>query len=177
MDTPQFNPVTELEQIETVCQIADEVWHQHFTPIIGAAQVEYMLDQFQSVPAVTHQLTEEGYRYWLIVPAQQTRDDLPAGYVAARADANEGALFLSKLYLRRAYRGRGYASAAIRFLTALCERERLSNIWLTVNRDNTETIAKYYSMGFQKAREQKTDIGSGFYMDDFIMEMKLHAGQ
>ena len=34
-------------QIETVAGLAFEIWNQHFIPIIGKAQVDYMLEKFQ----------------------------------------------------------------------------------------------------------------------------------
>lgn len=43
-------------------------------------------------------------------------------------------------------------------------------LYLTVNRENAGSIAAYLAMGFRKVREQVTDIGEGYVMDDFIME-------
>lgn len=34
------------EQIAAVAALAREIWTQHYTPIIGAAQVAYMLERF-----------------------------------------------------------------------------------------------------------------------------------
>ena len=39
--------VTAPEDVKTLAALADEIWHQHFTPIIGEQQVNYMLDWFQ----------------------------------------------------------------------------------------------------------------------------------
>ena len=46
-----FVPVETPEQISELCSLAAEIWRQHFTPIIGADQVEYMLEKFQSPAA------------------------------------------------------------------------------------------------------------------------------
>ena len=56
------------------------------------------------------------------------------------------------------------------FLEDLCRQRGLSKIWLTVNRHNDNTIAAYKAMGLTIVREQKADIGGGFFMDDYIME-------
>ena len=50
------------EQLQQIAVLADTIWHEHFTSIIGTAQVEYMLDKFQSFPALKRQLTD-GYEY------------------------------------------------------------------------------------------------------------------
>jgi len=40
-------------QIETVARLAHEIWNQHFVPIIGKAQVDYMVEKFQSKRAIS----------------------------------------------------------------------------------------------------------------------------
>lgn len=162
-----FVSVTTAEQVTELCARAREIWEEHFTPIIGESQVEYMLLKFQSVPAVTAQL-ERGYRYFLFKEEGET-----VGYTGI--EGQEGKLFLSKLYIRRESRGKKYASRAVQFLCGLCREEGLSSIWLTVNRHNDRTIAIYKKLGFAVTREQVTDIGNGFVMDDYIMEKPVEA--
>ena len=43
-------------QIETIEALAEEIWSEHFTPIIGKAQVDYMLGKFQSKQAICEQI-------------------------------------------------------------------------------------------------------------------------
>jgi len=45
-------PVTIEKAIDEVAKLAEEIWRDHYTPIIGAAQVDYMLTRFQSADAV-----------------------------------------------------------------------------------------------------------------------------
>lgn len=163
----EFVPVTAAGQVEELCALAREIWEEHFTPIIGAGQVEYMLEKFQSVPAVSEQL-EQGYRYFLFQEEGKT-----VGYTGVQKQ--EEKLFLSKLYIHKKSRGKKYASCAIRFLCGLCREEGLPSIWLTVNRHNEHTIAIYKKLGFSITRTQVTDIGGGFVMDDYIMEKPVEA--
>ena len=62
--------------IQTIASIADEIWHQHFTPIIGEAQVTYMVEKFQSYPALKAQITDNGYEYLTFC-----NDGVPCGYI------------------------------------------------------------------------------------------------
>ena len=41
--------VTDQHEIAAVSALAEEIWRQHFIPIIGEAQVKYMLAKFQSM--------------------------------------------------------------------------------------------------------------------------------
>ena len=161
-----FAPVKTAGEIEQLAGLAEEIWREHFTPILPAGQVDYMLEKFQSVPTMTRQLQEERYRYFFI-----QKDGCPIGYTGVKPE--NGKLFLSKLYLRKSERGKGYAGETFRFLEDLCRREGLSAIWLTVNRHNDGPIAVYRNKGFKVVREQVADIGGGYVMDDYIMEKTI----
>ena len=56
-------------------------------------------------------------------------------------------------------------------LMRLCREQGLTALYLTVNRENIGSIAAYIAMGFRTVREQVTDIGEGYVMDDLVMEM------
>ncbi|WP_345975818.1 GNAT family N-acetyltransferase [Sulfurimonas sp. HSL3-7] len=157
IDTPQ--------QMQRVEALAREIWQEHYTPIIGQAQVEYMLETFQTAAAMLRQLGE-GYRYYLL------KDDGEAvGYMAVRPES--GQLFLSKFYVKAARRGRGYGRAALAFLTTLAAEQKLQKIVLTVNRNNTLALKAYAKLGFVNVGEVVQEIGKGFVMDDYKMEKRL----
>lgn len=166
MERVEFVPVHSQQQILTLCEMAARIWTDHYTPIIGAQQVAYMVEKYQSVSAVERQMRQEGYEYFLLMADGQT-----AGYIGIQCA--EGKLFLSKLYIDAPFRGRKLSRRTLEFLISLCNDRGLSVIWLTVNRQNVSSIAAYYALGFQKAREQVTDIGNGYVMDDFIMEYEV----
>ena len=56
------------------------------------------------------------------------------------------------------------------FVEEETRKEGLSAIFLNVNRDNQAVIRIYEHFGFRKVREEKNDIGNGFYMDDWVLE-------
>lgn len=150
-------------QIET---LAREIWEEHYTPIIGAKQVAYMLDKFQSAKAMQEQL-KEGCEYFMIRDGESM-----IGYLAFK-EGTEG-LFLSKVYVHSSARGKGLGKAAIEFVKAEVQNRGLSHIRLTVNKYNHNSIAAYLKMGFVKTRELVMDIGEGYVMDDY--EMTLTVG-
>lgn len=153
------------EALHKIAELAEIIWHQHFTPIIGKEQVIYMVDKFQSFPALKEQLTS-GYEYYRIFD----QDDF-CGYCGIHPE--NGKLFLSKLYLKKEARGRHLASQTFDFLKQLCRERGLSAIWLTCNKHNDNTLAVYRHLGFKTVDTQVTDIGNGFVMDDYIMEVTI----
>lgn len=147
-------------QVET---LAREIWEEHYTTIIGAEQVAYMLEKFQSVKAMQKQVAE-GYEYFRIQEANRL-----VGYLAFKEEAD--GLFLSKVYVHSSARGKGLGKAAIEFVKAEAQNRGLSKIRLTVNKYNHNSIAAYLKMGFTKTRELVMDIGEGYVMDDYEMTL------
>lgn len=154
---------------EAIAVLAKEIWEEHFTPLIGEQQVAYMLENFQSVAAITKQVEVEQYTYYKIVEQELI------GYIAIQFSSPEA--FLSKLYLKKAARGKGYASFALKFLELLCREKGCSTLWLTCNKDNKDTLAKYEKMGFVVFDSVVKDIGNGYVMDDYYLKKNLYSEQ
>jgi ribosomal protein S18 acetylase RimI-like enzyme len=154
---------TEKIELEELVVVIREIWREYYTPIIGAAQVEYMLETFQSVEAMTRQITEENHRYYGVFC-----DGELAGYYAAK-HSGEDRVFLSKFYVAARFRSRGLGREMLRHLT---DAARADTIWLTVNKRNS-TVELYRKLGFVITEEIVTDIGNGFVMDDYVMELRL----
>lgn len=145
--------------------MGESIWNEHYTPIIGKAQVDYMIEKYQSEAAVRRQIAEEGYEYFFIM-----HEGIRAGYVGVQE--NDG-LYLSKLYVLREFRGLGIGGRVLISLMRLCRERGVSRIWLTVNRNNVNSARAYESWGMKMIREQKVDIGGGFFMDDFVYEIEV----
>ncbi len=161
-------PVTKEEELQEVAVLAKAIWHEHYDSIIGSKQVDYMVEKFQSPQAMRDQIKQDGYRYYKLVN-QGGR----AGYFAYCSGLD--GLFLSKIYVAAKFRGRGYSHRVIDFLEQSGREEKLDRIWLTVNRNNTSSIAAYERLGFHKVKTQIADIGSGYVMDDYIMEKSISS--
>lgn len=148
--------------------LAREVWTQHYVPIIGLAQVEYMLKKFQSAEKILSDIGEDGYSYLLAVENGRL-----AGYCAFRAEYEAGGVFLSKLYIEKYSRGRGISKLFLERLLSHAKESKLDHIWLTVNKYNHTSINIYKKLGFIIEGELVTDIGGGYVMDDYKMRMDI----
>ena len=142
--------------------LAREIWTEHYTPIIGAEQVEYMLAQFQSEAAIRRDI-EQGYAYDIAYV-----NDNACGYSATRDDGESH--FLSKLYVRKDCRGRGIARMLVDRAARRAREAGAQTLRLTCNKHNAGSLAAYTRLGFSIAGECVTPIGSGFVMDDYILE-------
>ena len=118
--------------------------------------------------AITEQMQNEGYEYYYI-----HRNGGHIGYTAIKNDGKR--LFLSKLYIKKEFRGNGYASAVFKILRGMTSERSLRAIWLTVNKYNASSIAVYEKLGFRRIGEGVTDIGNGYVMDDFFYQYDINS--
>lgn len=145
--------------IDRISGLAGEIWREHYISVIGSAQVEYMLHKFQSTEAITQQIAE-GYNYFVI-----SSDGIDCGYASVKILDPD--VFLSKLYVKAAFRGKGLGREALEFIESRFDPEVIR---LTVNKNNSNSIAAYEKMGFEIVDEVVKDIGNGFAMDDFLLK-------
>ena len=147
-----FDPVRTADDRQRLAALADEIWHEYWPALIGDAQTDYMVENFQSLGAIERDLREHAYEYWFL---RAEDDGRIVGYTGGRAEPETNRYFISKVYLQAEERGKGFASQA------------------TVNKHNDLGIRAYLGKGFETIDAVETDIGNGFVMDDFIMEKRV----
>lgn len=167
MDDLRIITVVNEELILSVSAMAEDIWHEHYDKLIGCEQVDYMLEKFLSPDALCEQINN-GYEYFLI-----SHEYTFAGFAGVLENKDEKSLFLSKLYIHEESRGKHISTEMLKKFVELCKLRNLEKIRLTCNKQNTHSIEVYKHFGFEIVREECTDIGNGYVMDDYIMEMKI----
>jgi ribosomal protein S18 acetylase RimI-like enzyme len=154
--------------IESLSALAREIWHQHYPGIITVKQIEYMLEQRYSPDAIRAEI-ESGAARWvkLLVNCEL------GGFASYEADGARHAVKLDKLYVHGLFRGRGCGAALVRHVEQAARAQGCDQVYLQVNRNNFVSIAAYRHLGFEVMDRVKTDIGGGFYMDDYVMAKEV----
>lgn len=160
-----MTPATSDNDLRVLSSIARTVWREAYDGIVPEDQIEYMLDRFQSFEAMSQQV-RDGYTYMMIRDGPRTVGY--AGYVP-----DDHGLFLSKIYILKEFRGRGYSRLVFEHLREVARALGKDKVYLTVNRDNANSIGVYKHCGFEVADSKDNPIGEGFVMYDYIMEMKV----
>lgn len=161
----EFKKVSSTQDIQETHELAREIWNQHFICILSQDQIDYMVNKFQSVEAITQQISE-GYEYYNFVLGTEK-----IGYFGI-CPKEDNTLFLSKLYIKKKFRGNGYARQAFEFIKDIARKNGNTMIWLTCNRNNN-AIPVYEKLGMEVIRSEITEIGHGYVMDDFVFGYKL----
>ena len=148
--------------IKQTSKFAKEVFIDYYTDLIGVKQSEYMVDLFLSEKAI-NKLIEEGAIFKLLL-----LDNEIIGFIEYQKQ--ESKVFLSKLYIHKNYRNKGYGKILFNDCVQYTKSINLNKIYLTVNKYNTPSYNTYIHLGFKVIDSVINDIGNGYVMDDYIME-------
>ncbi len=152
------------DEIERMSHLATGIVREYYDPLLGEAQNTYMLKKFQSPRAIEEQI-EHGAQYYFVIENED------AGFFAYYL--YDTCLYLSKLYLKKECRGRGFGRCVIEFLKNAALNANLPAIELNVNKYNFDTIAAYERLGFKRIRDEVNDIGEGYVMDDYVYRLEI----
>jgi GNAT superfamily N-acetyltransferase len=161
----EFREVKSPAELEALLALIREIWPEVFIPIIGKEQVDYMLVHYQGENAITAEI-ERGIRYFLI--------EHEGGYIGYFAySLEEDRLFISKVYLKKACRGRGLSSEVFRRLEGLALENHRKKLFLHVNRFNKNAVDVYLHRGFEIVKTVDEPLGEKYFLNDYWMEKKL----
>ncbi len=163
----EITKVKYFPELRQIAELADEIWHECFVGIISNGQIDYMVEKFQSLNAMTEQIENQHYSYFAV-----REDGGLCGYIGVKPEEDDR-FFLSKLYLHKNSRGKGISSLMLAKVFDEARNNGKKRVYLTVNKHNDRAVAVYKKTGFVTVDKTVTDIGNNYVMDDFIMEYKL----
>jgi ribosomal protein S18 acetylase RimI-like enzyme len=148
------------KDIDTISELAKEIWNQHYTSIITQAQIDYMLNLMYSSNSLTDQLENKKHCFYLIEVNKKN-----IGFISVNKE-NETNWFLNKFYINQLISAKGIGTKAWHELQKIIQPQKIS---LTVNRQNFKSINFYFKNGFKIERVADFDIGNDYVMNDFVM--------
>lgn len=155
--------------LEIVRHIAYETWPSTYNAVIGAKQVEFMLDKMYNINELINQLLA-GCTF---IIAQHDGKDL--GFMSFElTDPTNGLYKLHKLYLLPEAQGSGFGKTMINEVFKQIKNLGGKKLQLNVNKKN-KALFFYERMGFNIKEAVVLDIGNGFVMDDYVMEIDLQS--
>lgn len=143
--------------------LAENTWPEAYSKIISQEQILYMLDMIYSDDALLEQM-QKGHQFYLA-----EFNDQPIGFASVSEEGIDGCK-LNKLYILPTIQKSGAGKVLLQEVIEFTKRKHHSRLFLQVNKQNPAKDF-YTRMGFTIAEEVKLDIGNGFFMDDYIMEL------
>ena len=150
--------------LEITSAVAQNIFVEYYKPINGLEHATYMADKFLSEEALKEEI-EKGTVIKLMFLYNK-----PIGFTEYIIDNDR--IFLSKLYLDKENRHKGYGKIMLQDCIEYAKRNNKNAIYLTVNKHN-KTKDIYLHLGFEIIDSVVTDIGNGFVMDDYIMQLNI----
>jgi ribosomal protein S18 acetylase RimI-like enzyme len=163
-----IEPATENVDFAEIQKLARAIWREHYPGIISSEQIEYMLRDGYSLEGMRRESTQEAIRY-----DRALVEGMLAGFSAYGPHSDANALVIHKLYVEAAQRGRGCARKLVEAASEYALANSLDRVVLRVNQNNRVAIAAYERMGFSNQGSIVSDIGSGFEMNDYLMELNV----
>jgi diamine N-acetyltransferase len=138
-----------------------------YGPILSKAQLEYMLDKFYSLDYL--QANVAANQDFFIIE----ENTIPLGFLGIQHQYNEEWVTkIHKIYILPNNQGKGIGKLAIDFAENLALENCSKILLLNVNKFN-KAIDFYRKIGFEVTDEVVIEIGNGYVMDDYVMEILI----
>jgi N-acetylglutamate synthase-like GNAT family acetyltransferase len=158
-----------ISDIPVIQQIAEKTWRPTYGHILTEEQTLYMLDLMYGTDALKKQIGST-IEFYLAEAENQV-----IGYFSIEI-TEPNKMKLHKIYLDPIRKSKGAGSQIIDYIKNKAVEAAVSHIELNVNKYNS-AVHFYEKMGFFRAKEMVLDIGNGYIMDDYVMQLNLEPIQ
>lgn len=162
----KITPAT-VPDIPAIRLLAEDIWFPTYQPILSPGQVKYMFSKFYSAEALSDQMEQGGHSFLLAY-----YNDTPSGF-ASYSLIDNSTVKLHKLYILPGLQGKGIGAALTDSVAGAARTKGADKLILYVNKYNYPAQRFYEKKGLRIIREEVNDIGEGYVMDDFVLELIL----
>ena len=155
------------KDLATIQQLAHAIWPSAYLEILGEAQLAYMLDKIYSLHSLEHQFSILNQRFILA-----TEDEKPVGFASYSPHDDSSIYHLNKIYVLPDQQGKNIGKKMLDHVITTVKNSGASGLQLNVNRYN-KALHFYEKQGFKIIRKEDIDIGSGYFMNDFVLELQF----
>lgn len=153
------------DDIPLIRELCFKVWPQTYASIVSPEQIDYMLDKMYSVASLQKQMAS-GSQFIFVYDESE-----PVGF-ASYLEKAPSVFKLDKIYVLLSQQGKGTGRFVINYIVDEIKQKGATALQLQVNRYN-KAKSFYEKLGFVVIDEKDFDIGSGFFMNDYVMEKRL----
>jgi diamine N-acetyltransferase len=158
--------IASVKDIPLIQQLTFAIWPQTYSSIISKAQIDYMLEMMYSTAALQQQMDKEGCTFIIVYDK-----DEPVAF-ASYNQIKPQTWKLNKIYILPSQQGKGMGKFIINYIIAAIKPQNAKALQLQVNRHN-KAKDFYQKLGFTIIETADFDIGNGYLMNDYVMELAL----
>lgn len=157
------------ENISLIQDLAKRSWENAYANILSKEQLEYMLSTMYSQEEIHSQMSQPNYHYYVVFDEVNQSFE---GFIGYENDYETNTTKLHRIYLVPESKGKGFGKKALEFLVEKTKEFGDTRIILAVNKNNAAKEF-YQSQGFSVYDEGVFEIGNGYVMDDYLMEINF----
>ncbi len=150
-----------------ISDLAERIWPHTYQAYIGDEQLRYMLDMMYNQGELLRQL-EKGHIFLI---AEDEGNEVGFASFSITDPENYG-YKLHKIYVLPEMHGKGVGKILMNEVVNLIKRNGGKTLQLNVNRNN-KAKDFYEKAGFKIKETVDLNIGNGFFMNDYVMELSL----
>ncbi len=155
------------EQLHIVAELSRIIWPVAYKKILSPAQLQYMIDYFYSQEALVTQFLS-GQHFLLLTDAERT-----VGFLSYELNCyNTQKLKIHKIYVLPTEQGKGLGKLLIDKAIEIARANHQKAVFLNVNKYN-KALFFYEKLGFTIVKDEVIEIGNGYVMDDYVMEVAV----
>ena len=156
-----------IEQLPIVIDLTKKIWPVAYGEILSKAQLDYMIDKFYNETAL-RELIQKGHVFYLA----QDDNEKYVGFVSYELNSEPNKTKIHKIYVLPETQGTGLGREFFELVKEKAIENQQNAIFLNVNKFNN-AIHFYIKLGFTKVKDEVIDIGNGYVMDDYVMEVVI----
>jgi GNAT superfamily N-acetyltransferase len=155
------------EEVFIVNQLAHEIWPDAFKDILSQEQLDYMLDWMYNIQTLQEQV-QAGQLFYLI-----TENGKASGFIGLEPNYPDADILrIHKFYVLPEKQGRGLGRELFNQAMNVAFDLDCKSLHLNVNRFN-KSVTFYKELGFIITSEENNNIGKGYLMEDYVMELQI----
>lgn len=154
--------------IQTIQSIAKITWPVTYGEILSKEQLDYMLSKMYAEESLTADMLLKGHHFILAI-----ENDICQGFAAfENSYLNTNTTRIHKLYILPNIQGKGVGKILVNAIKNFALEKQSNSLSLNVNRYN-KAVSFYKKIGFEIIAQEDIEIGNGYLMEDFRMELKI----
>lgn len=155
------------ENFNAVKAIAEEVWPIAYGSILSQEQLDYMMEMMYSVASLQKQAAAN--KQFILANENET----PVGFASYEFNYDGASKTkIHKIYILSNQQGKGIGKKLIDYITQQALENNQKAVVLNVNRNNSAQHF-YQKLGFEIKSQEDIDIGNGYLMEDYVMEISI----
>ena len=155
------------EHIPIIIDLTKKIWPVAYGEILSKAQLDYMINKFYNETAL-RELIQKGHVFYLA----QDDNGKDVGFVSYEINSEPNKTKIHKIYVLPETQGTGLGRQFFELVKEKAIENHQKSIFLNVNKYNN-AIHFYTKLGFTKVKDEVIDIGNGYVMDDYVMEVVI----